>query len=344
MAVIKPFTGVDDRLKLSQVIPLDTPFTLNIYPSNACNFRCIYCVQSLDQKTLASKYNFKRDTMSLDVFNKIVIQAKMFPRKIKLVSFMGQGEPLINQNLVEMVRMTKDANIAGRVDIVTNASLLTHQKSDELILSGLDVLRISIQGISSEKYKSVSQVDIDFNELISNIEYFYKRSRNKCGLYVKIMDCSLDKGQNDLFYKMFDTITDRMFIEQIKPVYDGVDYDRFEFSLITDRRGFKHEKRYVCPQPFYVLSIWPDGDVIPCSAIHKVSCLGNVNTGNLLNMWNSKNHRAFQIMQLKKLRNKHNQCGVCCAPDDCAHPEDVIDKDAERLLDIYQKKCEQIFA
>lgn len=342
MSVIKPFTGVDDRLKLSQVIPLDTPFTLNIYPSNACNFKCIYCVQSLDKKILASKYNFKRDTMSLDIFKKIVIQAKMFPKKIKLVSFMGQGEPLLNLNLTEMVRITKDSNIADRVDIVTNASLLAHQKSDELMEAGLDVLRISIQGINSEKYKSVSQVDINFEEFISNIEYFYKKSRNKCKLYVKIMDVSLDKGQNDLFYKIFDKITDRMFIEQIKPVYDGVDYDRFEISLITDRRGFKHEKRYVCPQPFYVLSIWPNGDVIPCSAIHRVNCLGNVNTENLLNMWNSKNLRTFQIMQLKKLRNKHKQCGVCCAPDDCAHPEDVLDEDAESLLDIYQNKCEQI--
>jgi len=340
MSVIKPFTGVDDRLKLSQVIPLDTPFTLNIYPSNACNFKCVYCVQSLDQNILASKYNFKRDTMSLNIFKTIIIQAKMFPNKIKLVSFIGQGEPLLNLNLTEMVGITKEANIADRVDIVTNASLLTHQKSDELIKAGLDVLRISIQGINSEKYKSVSQVNINFEEFISNIEYFYKKSRNKCKLYVKTMDASLDKGQNDLFYRIFGKITDRMFIEQIKPVYDGVNYDRYKISLITDRRGFKHEKRYVCPQPFYLLSIWPNGDVIPCSAIHRVNCLGNVNTKYLLNMWNSKSLRTFQIMQLNKLRNKHNQCGVCYAPDDCAHPEDILDEDAESLLDIYQNKWE----
>jgi GTP 3',8-cyclase len=342
MSVIKPFTGVDDRLKLSKVIPLDTPFTLNIYSSNACNFKCIYCVQSLDHKILASKYNFKRDTMSLDIFNKIVIQAKMFPDKIKLVSFMGQGEPLLNPNLPEMVRITKEAKVADRVDIVTNASLLTNQKTDELIESGLDVLRISIQGINSEKYKTVSQVDIDFEEFISSIGYFYRRSRNKCKLFVKIIDASLDKGQDAYFYKLFDKITDRMFIEQIKPVYDAVNYDRFDISLLTDRRGFTHEKRHVCPQPFYVLSVWPNGDVIPCSAIHQVNRLGNVDTENLITMWNSKSLRAFQIMQLRKLRYKHDQCSVCCAPDDCAHPEDVLDEDAEGLLDKYQNNCDRI--
>lgn len=338
MSAIKPFTGVDDRLKLSQAIPVDTPFTLNICPSNCCNFKCLYCVQSLDQETLSRKYDFKRDIMSLDSFRKIVIQAKMFVRKNKLISFMGQGEPLLNPNLTKMVRITKDANITDRVDIITNASLLTHQKSDELIEAGLDVLRISIQGMTPEKYKSVSQVDIDHKRFISNIEYFYKKSRNKCNLYVKVMDASLDKGQRGLFYKTFDKITDRMFIEEIKPVYDGVDYERFKISLRTDRRGLEHEKRHVCPQPFYVLTVWPNGDVVPCSAIHKVSCLGNVNTENLLNMWNSERLRAFQIMQLKKLRNKHKQCGVCCAPDDCAHPEDVLDEDAESLLEVYRNR------
>jgi GTP 3',8-cyclase len=340
MSEIKPFTGVSDRSKLSRVVPLDTPFTLNIYPSNACNFKCIYCVQSLKQEILTSKYNFKRETMTLDTFKRIVSQSEIFPHKLKLMSFMGQGEPLLNPHLAEMVRETKKAGVAERVDIVTNGSLLTQQKSDELIDAGLDVLRISLQGIDAQKYASVSQVNICYEEFISNIAYFYGKSRNRCKLYVKIMDVCLEQGQEGLFYHHFDQITDRMFIEQIKPVYDGVDYGEFDISLTTDRRGLKHEKRLVCPQPFYTLSIWPDGEVIPCSAIHKVNSLGNVNSGCLTHMWNSESLRIFQLMQLKKLRTMHSQCGVCCAPDDCAHPEDVLDAHAERLLQLYQNNRE----
>ena len=47
MAERKPFSGVDDRVKLAEVIPLETPFTLNIFPSNICNFKCKYCEHSL---------------------------------------------------------------------------------------------------------------------------------------------------------------------------------------------------------------------------------------------------------------------------------------------------------
>ena len=155
------------------------------------------------------------------------------------------------------------------------------------------------------------------------------------------MDASLGDGEAESFYKIFDGISDRMFIEQIKPVYDGVDYGKFAISAETDRRGLEHEKRDVCPQPFYSLSIWPNGDVIPCSAIHKVNCIGNVKMDNLVEMWNSENLRAFRVFQLKKLRSGHSQCGVCCAPDDCAHPEDVLDADSDRLLEIYSDNSEK---
>ena len=332
MSEIKPFTGVDDRVILANNVPLDTPFTIGISPSNVCNFKCNYCVQSLDKESLKLKYDFKKNQMSMDTFLNVLNYAEDFPNKIKLLTFMGQGEPLLNKSLPDMILAANLSNKFERIDVVTNASLLTKQLSDKLLLSGLDVLRISLQGLTSEKYKQISNIDLNFNELIENIKYFFIQSKGKCKVYVKIMDVSLEEGQQDLFYKIFNSITDRMFIEQLKPVYDGVDYDKYEYSLSSDRRGVEHEKRFVCSQPFFTLSIWPNGEVIPCSAIHRVCSLGNVNETSLIDMWQSEKLKNFQIMQLKKLRYNHPQCKLCCAPDDCAHEEDSLDVDAEKLL------------
>jgi len=41
-----------------------------------------------------------------------------------------------------------------------------------------------------------------------------------------------------------------------------------------DRYGRKHEKRNVCPLPFYMLGIFPNGDVEPCDTIYKPIVLG----------------------------------------------------------------------
>jgi len=67
---------------------------------------------------------------------------------------MGQGEPLINKDIPVMVKMAKDAEIAERVEIISNGSLLDKTMSDRLIEAGLDTLRISLQGLNSKNIKT----------------------------------------------------------------------------------------------------------------------------------------------------------------------------------------------
>ena len=52
MAEIKPFTGVDNREILADKIPLSTPYTIGISPSNACNFKCDYCNVAQERQEL----------------------------------------------------------------------------------------------------------------------------------------------------------------------------------------------------------------------------------------------------------------------------------------------------
>lgn len=321
MAEIKPFTGYDDRVKLADVVPLESPYVLNIFASNACNLRCVYCVHALDKDELEERYQFKHEIMSMKTFANIL----PFWKRFKLVSFTGQGEPLLNKELPWMISRAKE--YADRVDIVTNGVLLTKELNIELIDSGLDVLRISLQGVNQDEYLQIGQRKIDFKKFIYHIADFYEKSRGKCKIYVKIINLS----SRLCFYDLFGGITDRMFVEYVKPVYHGVDYSKWDMSLNTDRRGIEHERRSVCAFPFYSLDVWPNGDVVPCPAIHKI-VMGNVNEMSLNDMWKSDKLKDFRIMHLSKARHYHHQCGVCCAPDDCNHPEDVLDDNAEEIL------------
>ncbi len=324
MAVIKPFSGVDDRVRLADEVPLRTPFTLNIFPTNRCNFRCGYCAQSLGAQRLSRDFGVHRDSMSAETLQAVVRQAKAFSDPFKLVSMMGHGEPLMNRGLAEMVDIVKKAGIADRVDVITNASLLDKEWGERLIDSGIDVIRISLQGLTTAKYKEVSGVSLDFEKLVDNLSYLYA-NRRQCKIYVKIMDCSLDPGEGERFYKIFGDISDRMYIDRVKPVYDGVSYEEKIGEVTTDRYGFPHKKRMVCPQPFYMLSVWPNGDVAPCDAIYKASPLGNVADATLFDMWSSAGLRKFRITQLNGMRLEDVACRRCCAPDDVSHPLDVLD-------------------
>lgn len=323
---------MDDRIPLADAVPLDTPFTLNIFPSNVCNFRCRYCAQSLGSEILRQEYDLPPQNMSLELMELVVRQAADFPRPFKLVSMMGHGEPLCNPVLPEMIGMVKRAEIAERVDIITNASLLTPEYSDRLLSAGLDVLRVSLQGVSSEAYWKTSHVRLDFETFYQNLTYFY-RNRGSCRLYVKVVDAALEDGEEELFFRRFAPITDRMFIDRIKPVYSGVQYSENERDLGTDRYGKPHGKRLVCPQPFYMLSVWANGDVAPCDALYKACPLGNVMTSTLQRMWESAQKRDFCRLQLEGLRENDPACAKCCAPDDVQHESDVLDDRRLELMD-----------
>lgn len=328
-AQIKPICGLD-RVKLSVVIPLETPFSLYVFPTTFCNFKCIYCAHSLGLEEMKKRYNFEAQNMDIETFNLIVEQVKKFPQKLKLLSLTGQGEPLINKNISKMAEIAKKNDIAERIEIITNGSLLNKEISKSLIEAGLDTIRISIQGLSAEKYKKMCNYELNFDEFIDNIRYFYENKR-QCNVFVKIMDVALEEGESEKFYNIFSKISDRMYIEKCKPVYDGVEYPEEAYSS-TDRYGRAHIKREVCPLPFYMLAIFPNGDVVPCDSIYKPIVLGNVHSDTLFDIWNTDKLKEFWLMQLKKMRYRNEKCAKCCAPDDVAHPEDELDSEAENIL------------
>lgn len=97
---------------------------------------------------------------------------------MKLLSLTGQGEPLINRNISKMVEIAKKNDIAERIEIITNGSLLNKEVAKSLIEAGLDTIRISIQGLSAEKYKNICNYQLNFDEFINNIRYFFENKNN----------------------------------------------------------------------------------------------------------------------------------------------------------------------
>lgn len=322
MAEIKPLAGME-RKRLSEVIPLETPYAAYIFPTNLCNFRCSYCGHSLGTEGMKKEYGLEMKNMSMETFQNTIDQLKEFPDKLKVISLTGHGEPLVNPRLPEMIAYAHQQKVAERIEFISNASLLTHELSERLVDAGLDCIRISLQGLSSEKYKEVCGYNIDFDKFVGEIRYLYQYKK-QCKVYVKIMDVTLEEGEEELFYQMFGDISDRMYIEQCKPVYSGVEQTK-GIQLEEDRYGRKHEPRMVCPLCFYMIGVMPNGDVSPCETIYKPYVLGNVHTDTIRNMWNGDRHLAFEKMQLEKRRMENPGCARCCAPDDVAHPEDELD-------------------
>lgn len=65
---------------------------------------------------------------------------------------------------------------AGRSESI-QTGLLSPEINQKLVDSGIDLVRISLEGLNSEDYKAICEAKIDFDELMQNIADLYARSR-----------------------------------------------------------------------------------------------------------------------------------------------------------------------
>ena len=324
------------RHKLSEAIPLDTPYSIQIFPIYACNFKCNYCMQALAFKN--RPYVSQKKIMSFELYKKCIDDLTKFPRRLKLLHFTGLGEPLMHPRIVDMVKYAKEKNDADTIAIITNASLLTHELSDRLIDAGLDMLRISLQGVNDNKYKEISQVTLNFEQLKENIAYFYMH-KNKAKVYVKIMDCLLEDDDEKIFIEEFKKIADSFSIEHLFPSFQGIDYSSYQRKkgFFVTRDGVNVKEIKVCPQPFYTLTLNPDGDVLPCCKVESNIILGNCNRTSMIDLWNSKKLLMFRRQQLKGERASYSACENCMQLLYTVFPEDELDNVTDMLLEKFME-------
>lgn len=169
------------RRPLADVVPLSMPYALTVFPMRACNFRCFYC-RLTQAKSEQEKFS-KNVQLPLTTFYRLVDQIRAVGKhQLKVLHFVGWGEPLLHPDLPEMIRYAKEHEIADSIDVVTNGALLNEELSRKLIDAGLDWLRISIQGMDAEKYHEVSSVNLDFSSFVARIREFHEMAKSAGGV------------------------------------------------------------------------------------------------------------------------------------------------------------------
>lgn len=321
-----------NRQILANVVPVDTPFLVDFHISNVCNFKCNYCMNS-SPKEVYDCSGLRREFMTMETFQLAVDQLKEFPRKIKQTSLDGIGEPLLNRNLPEMIKYLKAANVSQNIMVITNASVLTKELSEKLLRGGLDVLRISLQGLSAEQYWKTSQARIDWDSFYENIKYF-SEIRGNCKLKVKIADTALNgKEDEQKFYELFGDICDAVGVEHIYDAFAniGKNYD-IEF-VETEKNRFGHDIISIktCWFPFIRMDMRSDGTFANCCN----SLFGfekNIREASIYEQWNGADMNKMRMDFLRHRIESYGPCQKCNIPIEVYHPEDILDGHEEEIL------------
>lgn len=320
-----------NRTKLETVIPLQTPFIINVDPADSCNFECSFCPTGDRQLMKDIGRPFK--TMDFDVYKKIIDDIKEFSEPLKVLRLYKDGEPMLNPHFAEMIRYAKESGNILKVDTTTNASLLNPKRNLEIIDAGLDRINISVEGVNAEQYKKFSNYKIDFDKFVENVKHFYEHKK-QCEVVVKINGDTLSEDDKKLFIETFKDIADGVYIEHIMSCWPEFELrDGLEVNQDHGIYGQEIKEVSVCPYVFYSFSLNSDGQASLCFLDWSRKLLiGDVRVQSVKDIWLGDKMREYQKMFLRHDRKNHPVCGNCGQmthgmPDDIdAFADDILKK------------------
>ena len=262
-----------------------------------CNAECIMCPRDLHKNARP------HGIMNLAKYKKSIDEVVALGcRQVVLTGF---GEPLIDKRLEEKVAYAKSKGM--RTYIISNASLLTKERSLRLINAGLDELRVSYYGMRKETYETV-MVGLEYDETMKNLQDFLdarvelgvKRPRFELNWLV----LPENEGDTDAFREYWEPRADAIEIWKPHNFGDGRSYrQRYEEVAMKNTCGRPENGP---------LQIQWNGEVIPCCYDYNNQIiLGNAFEQPVLEILNEDKYRLLRLAHGEKKFQLFPYCDQC---------------------------------
>lgn len=277
----------------------DFPETVLLETSSGCNGLCVFCPYQEVKDT------FPKGRMQEEIFQQVVDEIARFRPKSLIPCFLN--EPLLDPGLVERFKYIRCHAPETRINLMTNASLLTKGKVADLLDGDLlHEINISFQGISRKVYEA-SMPGLNYERTKENVEQLirYVEQQGKKGPEITVT-----------------MVRTRIVAPEVKEALDhwkglGVkarvlDYEN-RSGEIDDTIATKEMLPYdACKRPFNTAVITFDGKVVLCCVDYKRKMvMGDLHEESLYNIWNGMKFREVRRLFISKRRNEIPACRNC---------------------------------
>jgi MoaA/NifB/PqqE/SkfB family radical SAM enzyme len=262
------------------------PNTVQIETTNACNASCTICTHS----------KMKRGIGFLDfhLYTKLIDECAQFKcRNVHLHNF---GEPLLDKDIAKRIRYAKQRGLE-RVQLFTNGSLLSLEKSHEIVDAGLDEIKISFDGATKEEFEKLRK-GLSYDKVLNNIRTLYQiKERASAPLKIKIACCST--SSKDKTTKMLEEICDEFSFGKIHNWADPENLYRGERTLI----------RKPCSRVWRTFTVLSDGCAALCCLDYEGDViLGDVKKSSITDIWNNP---LYVSMRRHHRNAEQGLIGIC---------------------------------
>lgn len=296
-------TDLAARLGLERISQaLYFPKYFEVETIRACNAHCDMCT--------VDEWKGKNNRMDALLFDNILDEISRYSEWIDRVCLSRNGEPLLDRNLVWKIKKLKESKIKY-VTFSTNASLLDEKRSLEIIESGLDDIRFSIDGYTKETFEKIRK-GLNFEEIRENCLNFI-RLRNEHGSkpVVQIrMALQSNNAHEEEAWKHYwlervssgDIVTSKKIHSwgnQLKS-YSDDEYRINKYSYVP------------CISPWSTMVIHFDGKVPLCGCdYNNVYALGDINNQSIKEIWQSEAYNRIRKIHSDGKRNEIPLCKGC---------------------------------
>ena len=144
------------------------PYIVVLDPTNVCNLKCPVC------PTTKGELLHPSGRIPVEKFRSLV--DRIAPHTYRLILYIW-GEPFLHRQIIEMLSYADRKRIS--TSISSNLNILPREGAEALVLSGLDDLVVSCDGLSQETYERY-RVGGELDKLISNMNAI-KQAKKKLG-------------------------------------------------------------------------------------------------------------------------------------------------------------------
>ena len=300
------------------------PFYVDIELTNHCNFDCVMCQRSIMERDMG--------WMSVETHARIIDEVSHYAGLGVGVRYVRHGEPTLHPNLGEMLRYASEKKVLTYVS--TNAFLLDRM-ADNLLSSGLNFLRISMQGVNRTTYSQMRDPNNHnhYLRIVRNITDFMLR-REQAGLdkpFVEIGTSVTNEtdAEKEMFRKFWEDIVDSVQIGIT--TFSRLEGKVEEVGNILSELEYREDaiRNYrPCTEVRTKLSINWNGDITACCSDVNGRLVITADNDRMANVAHTSLKEAWESSFLSELRDvvgpslRHQERYPCC---DC-YRDNITDK------------------
>jgi len=264
------------------------PPTVRIETTNRCNARCTICPHSRMER--------ESGTMDDELYRSLVDECAA--RGCNTLHLHNFGEPLLDPDLPERIAYAKGKGI-GKVKIFTNGSLLSGSRAQALLESGLDEIKVSIDGADGEEFESI-RLGLRYNRVVSNVDAFVRlrNEKNRTRPRVTVACCSTSNREQSQ--------------DRLGAVVDEYDFTRIHNWGDQDESG-RRRIRKPCSRVWRTFTVLWNGDVALCCLDYDGKViLGNLTQdGSIAKVWKNSRYRDVRAHHRSAEQDRISICEHC---------------------------------